>query len=407
MHTETCRDLKFWEKFLDMMVENRFNVLSLWNRIPFHYMIRPKNYPSACPFSDEELQKWQKLFHGIFQMAKDRGIETYIVNWNIFLPRSFAKENNLIWYNPKHKHATQGDTSKIVKDYTRECVTQVINEFPNLTGLGFSLGERMGQMIPEEREKWVIDTFVEGIRNADRKVKLIHRLPFTSNNNWGGALTYEMEDMTRNYIDKIDCVEGPVWVEIKFNWSHDHSTPKLIKTHGGKLHDRYWNPKPQNHKICWTVRNEDFFCLRWGDTDFIREHVKNNVHDYVGGYFIGSETYIPAKDYFTKINPVDWEYAFERQWLFYKTWGRLLYNPQTPDKIFKNEFTYKYGDEYRNLFDAYSLVSQVPLLVNSFFDISWDFTFYAEVLMFAENGPKTKFININSLINQLQSSIYG
>jgi hypothetical protein len=54
---------------------------------------------------------------------------------------------------------------------------------------------------------------------------------------------------------------------------------------------------------------------------------------------VGSETYIPAKDYFTKLEaPVDWQYAFQRQWLFYKLWGRLLYNPDTPDAVFRDAF---------------------------------------------------------------------
>ena len=34
LHTETCKDLKYWQKYLDMMVENRFNVLTLWNLHP-------------------------------------------------------------------------------------------------------------------------------------------------------------------------------------------------------------------------------------------------------------------------------------------------------------------------------------------------------------------------------------
>jgi hypothetical protein len=84
------------------------------------------------------------------------------------------------------------------------------------------------------------------------------------------------------------------------------------------------NPCP-NYKITWTARNEDFFCLRWGVPGFVRDHIAENSQPYTGGYFIGSETYIPAKDYFTAINgPVNWKYAFERQWLFYKIWGRLL-----------------------------------------------------------------------------------
>jgi hypothetical protein len=74
-HDATCRDLKFWEAFLDMMVENRFNVLSLWSLHPFHYMVRPKNFPEACPFTDAELAEWRTLWRGLLAMAKERGID--------------------------------------------------------------------------------------------------------------------------------------------------------------------------------------------------------------------------------------------------------------------------------------------------------------------------------------------
>ena len=46
-HQETCKDLRYWEAFLDMMAENRFNVLTLWSLHPYTYMIRPKNFPEA------------------------------------------------------------------------------------------------------------------------------------------------------------------------------------------------------------------------------------------------------------------------------------------------------------------------------------------------------------------------
>src|ERR1035441_3896369 len=47
LHMETARDLNFWRSFLDMMAENRFNTLTLWNLHPFTFMIRPKNFPEA------------------------------------------------------------------------------------------------------------------------------------------------------------------------------------------------------------------------------------------------------------------------------------------------------------------------------------------------------------------------
>lgn len=95
LHTETCRSLRFWQRFLDMMAENRFNVLSLWNLHPFTYMIRPKGFAEACPFSDKELAQWQGFWRRLFSMAKERGIETYIVNWNIVVSPEFAKAHEV------------------------------------------------------------------------------------------------------------------------------------------------------------------------------------------------------------------------------------------------------------------------------------------------------------------------
>jgi hypothetical protein len=46
-HEETLRDPKYWEGFLDMMAENRFNSLSIFNIHPFVYMITPKNFPES------------------------------------------------------------------------------------------------------------------------------------------------------------------------------------------------------------------------------------------------------------------------------------------------------------------------------------------------------------------------
>jgi len=404
-HQETCKDLKFWEAFLDMMTENRFSALTLWNLHPYTFLIKPKNFPEASPWNDKEMNEWKKLFKGIFKMAKDRGIDTYIMPFNIFVTPEFSKAHNVEMNNLEHYHYVDADTSEIIKRYTRECVTQMLNEYPDLTGIGLTLGEGMGGMTPQQRENWIKETIIDGMSLANRKSKLIHRIPFSGNTGSLGATNIEMEQLTRKAIEDeaaMDCFEGPVWASLKFNWSHGHSTPKLIKVHGGKIYGTYWNPEPENYKIIWTVRNEDFFCLRWGVADFIRRHIAENTPNYVGGYFIGSETYIPVKDYFTKPGfSVNWKYAFQRQWLFYKLWGRLLYNPSTPDSIFKDEFIRRYGKGADLLFEAYALAGKTPLRLASSFDCTWDFTLYSEGFMAL--NPETKrveYISVDRQINQ-------
>lgn len=400
LHKETCQDLTFWEAFLDMMAENRFNALTLWNLHPFPFMIRPTNFPEACSFTDQELARWQALYRGIFRLARERGIDTYLVNWNIYVSPEFAKAHNVTMDNLDHKIHATGDTSEIIKRYTRECVTQVLNEYPDLSGLGFTHGEAMWGMTPQQRQDWFGETILAGMRLANRKAKLIHRIPLSANLALGGSTSVETEQLTRRAMEKLDFLDGPIWAEIKFNWSHAFSSTDLIKVHGGKLNDTYFKPQPANYKIAWMARNEDFFCLRWGVPNFIRQHIATNSQPYVGGYFVGSECYIPAKDYFTKAGqPVDWRYAFERQWLFYKLWGRLLYNSATPDSIFKAEFTRRYGKGTETLLDASALAGTTPLRLASAFDFTWDFTLYSEGFM-ALNKKSMDYISIDRQINQ-------
>ena len=402
-HYETLRKPEYWEAFLDMMAENRLNSIAIFNLHPFVFMITPKNFPEASPFSAEEMEQWKKLHKEIFRMAAERAIDTYIVPFNIFVSEELAKSHKLKGINYYPNYYCAGDTSELVKKYMRECVTQVLQEYPDLTGIGLTLGEGMAGMSPGQREKWINETYIEGMRLAGRKSKLIHRIPFSSTTESLGATSVDLEKLTRKSIEREagkEFIQGPVFADLKYNWSHAHSTPKLVKVHGGKMYDTFYNPEPEGYKITYTARNEDFFALRWGVPSFVRAHIAENSQSYIGGYFIGSETYIPALDYFTPVNTtVPWRFAFERQWLFYKLWGRLLYNPETPDGVFNAEFIRRYGDKGKNLLQAFSLSSSTQLRLASLYDCGWDFTLYGEGFM-ALTGDSTKYISVKRLMSQ-------
>jgi hypothetical protein len=404
-HTATMKDLKFWEAYLDMMVENRFNSFTLWTMHPFTYMIRPTNFPEASKWTDAEFAEWQHLYREIFRMAKERGLDTYVVFWSIFTSEEFEKAHNPTAKNFYPHYYVDGDTSEVTRRYLRESVTQMLVEYPDLDGIGVSHGEGMAGMTPLQRQQFVDQVYVAGALEAkkSRPVKLIHRVPFSSGLSSGPGVSNDVEQLTRTAMEKLgNQFEGPIWVEMKFNWSHGHSTPHLIKVHGGKLGDTYFKPVPPNYKVVWQVRNEDFFALRWGSPDFVRAHIRENgQQDYVGGYFVGSETYIPALDYFTNSTErVDWQWAFQRQWLFYSVWGRLLYDPKTPDSVFANQFQQRYFNvDGAAMQRAYALASRIPLTLASIYDSRWDFTLYAEGLL-ALQGEITKYIGVDALIDQ-------
>ncbi|WP_221032163.1 hypothetical protein [Actomonas aquatica] len=403
-HIETAKDPAYWAAFLDMMVDNRFNAISLWNMHPYTFMVRPRSFPEASPWTEAEFAEWQGLYRQIFAMAKDRGLDTYIVHWSIFVSRELAEAHGLAEDNFYPYYYVEGERAELVRRYLRESVKQVLTEYPDLDGIGLSHGEGMAGMTPLERQQWMDDVIIAGMQEvtAERPVKLIHRVPFSANLDSGGSTSKNVEVVTREAMERLgDTFEGPIWVEMKFNWSHAHSTPKLEKVHGGKLGDTYFDPVPSNYRVTWQARNEDFFALRWGVPEFIRQHIAlNGQAAYAGGYFVGSECYIPALDYFTAVDePVDWTWAFERQWLFYKLWGRLLYNPETPDAVFAAEYERRYGVAGRNLLAAMSLASSTQLRLASLYESRWDFTLYSEGFL-ALQGDYTRYIGVDALINQ-------
>ncbi len=394
-HWETARDLNYWESFLDMMVENRFNVLSLWSIHPFTYMIRPNNFPEACSsITPEESAEWEVFYKTLFKMAKDRGIETYVVWWNIFVSPDFARAHDMADYSVDLQFYGEGENNELIDRYNKECVTQLIDTYDDLSGVGISLGERMLHIDAAEREQWVLDVVVPGMRDAKRKVKFIHRAPFTKH-----------AEITREGIESLTDLPQPIWVEYKFNASHGHSSTQLHRTHGAGVNDAYWNPTPTNHKMVWMMRNEDFTTLRWGQSDFIREHIQNNGQQYVGGYIVGSETYIPAKAYQQKRpdNRINWTYAFEREWLFYKQWGRLTYDPHTPNSLFISEFASRYGEEAAPaLYEAVTLAGKIPLQIAAFFAGGNDPSLTVEHFMDGKRSgknDKTFFIGIDEFID--------
>ncbi|NJK84717.1 MAG: hypothetical protein HC906_00780 [Bacteroidales bacterium] len=264
--------------------------------------------------------------------------------------------------------------------------------------MGITLGERMGNMTSEERRDWINRTIIAGMRDADRKVKLLYRAPLSAGLSSEGSTSKTTELITRELLDTLTASED-LLISFKYNWSHGHTADKLFIVHGGKLTDTYWNPLPDNYKVLWTVRNEDFFILRWGQPDFVRSFIQNNKKEYVTGCILGSECYIPANDYIS----IDYKgknqnYAFERQWLFYLIWGRLLYHPEMNDSVFIHEieskFNIRHGEEFLR---AFKLASNFYHRFGSFYKGTWDATAYAEAFI-GFDKVTAKHITLDMLI---------
>jgi len=389
-----CRDLDFWKALIDHLAESRFNRLSLWSLHPYHLMVRSKEFPESCDLSDAELAQWQMLWRGIFRHAHDRGMKVQLFTWNIFVSPAFAKAHNVATYSMNGDFFGDGDRSEIVERYNRSILTQVLKEYPELDGIGITQSERMGGMTPAERGEWIDRVILSAIRDAGRPVEVNYRAPHSKDTKSGGSMSRDTELLGRRLLESVHT-DAPVYTELKYNWSHGHSSPKLHIIHGGAISDALWNPLPKDYRITWMVRNEDFFLLRWCGPSFVREHIRLNSQPWTGGYYVGSECYIPAANFFDKPDlPGRARWAFQRQRLFYVVWGRQLYDPNLDDAALARSIDRQYGQGTgATLLPVLDMASRTPLRIATFMGATSDPTLYSEGFL-----SKKGFLDIKQVI---------
>lgn len=410
LNEKTCMDINFWKAYIDMLALNRYNCLSLWSEHPYHLMVVSPRFRAANPYSDSEIERNIRFFRELFRYAASRGIDVYLFTWNIRLTPEVARGLGLpeavgdfgnMYDNLIHRvgyplNRFRGE-SEIIRDYVREMVLQLLLTYPELKGLGTSASEWMDGS-GYEREKWIVETYVEAIKQSGRDVPFIHR---TNMQNAGK----EIKDMVQTQFE-------PEQFHISWKYSnahcYSHPEPQFEKLWGA------WEGIDlEQTNILYTVRNDDVFTHRWGDPDYVRSYVKGMLKPYVKGFYWGADGYVWGTDF----QHVDhghktWEYDFERHLFQFQLWGRLSYDPETSDEVWVHLLESHYGPVHAPLFlEGLRSASAVIPAVNRLFWIDYDFQWHPESCLSEVSGFKTilDFVNGKAMpgINVMSVSAYA
>jgi hypothetical protein len=383
-NVENMWDFQFWTDYLDNLARYRYNVLSLWNEHPFPSLVKVPEYPlialndvkkvtidfncvmdgtnmlPANVFNslvtiktmtiDEKIVYWNK----VMQYAKDRGIDCYIITWNIFV------------YGTNGQYGiTDLITNTNTIDYFRKSVKQLILTYPLLAGIGITAGENMGTGSTDAaNEDWLWKTYGLGWQDAkavdpSRKIKLIHRT-------WQNGISTIAPSFT-GWTDPMDY-------EYKYSIAHMFAStkPDFANSTIADL--------PAGRKLWLTIRNDDFFMMRWGDAEFARTYIKNMPSATVlAGFMMGSSGYIWGREMMSTEPETPRQQTLDKHWYYFLLFGRLAYNPNIPAQTFKDIMAKKLDIPIvQNLYDGWASVSKVLPLVTSFHWQGADFQWYPE-----------------------------
>lgn len=379
---EICMDFAFWEKYIDMLAENRYNCLSLWSENPFHMFSVSSKYRAATPFDDMTMEKHISLMRGIISHCRNRGIFVYLFTWNIRITPDIAKGLGLPEMVGFYEDAgSRTDcqlnyfrrNSELIKDYFYQMVVNTLLLYPELRGIGVSASEWMdGNGF--EREAWIADTYVRAVKDVGSKIKFIHR----TNMQQAGQ---EIQGVQKMFAKEDFAIN---W---KYSMAHCYSHPR---PQFEKLWKAWDGVEPDSVNILYTVRNDDVMTLRWYNHEYVKQYVEGMKRPNVEGFYWGADGYLWGKDFqHIDYGHKTWRYDYERIEAQFQLWGRLSYDPDVPEEVFIKLAERKYTKKYAvGIMRALSQASRIIPAVNRLFWINYDYQWHPESCLSAA-GFKT------------------
>ncbi len=387
--------LDFWRPFLDEMARHRYNVLTLWNLHPFPSLVKVPEYPDVAlddvqrttaplddTFSltgtdmvrpamlarletvkrmtiDEKIRFWRS----VMEHARDRGIEVYWFTWNVFT------------WGAAGKHGITADPANPATiDYFRKSVRELVLTYPLLAGIGITAGENMPNRAgPHTKEQWLRQAYGAGILDAlekqpGRAVRVIHRCHQTS---------------LKSILDPWKDYPGPFDLSFKFAQAHMYAspTPAFARKSVADL--------PADRRMWMTIRNDDFYNMRWGDPEFARALVRGLPGpDKLAGFYMGPDGLVWGREFHLAEPGSPPPLSIQRHWYSFMLWGRLSYDPSLPDALFERALGRRFpGAPPDRLFQAWARASRIVPLVTRFHWEDFDFQWYPEA---CTSHPKYK-----------------
>jgi len=354
----------YWITLLDLMAKSRLNWLDIhgaWDisvtNAPnlYAYFVTSKTFPKVGVSEAIKAANLKRL-NWVIQKAHLRGIRVSLMAY---------EANMRIPQNPNPGYEASEANIYV---YTREVVEKMIRQCPKLDGIGFRIGE-------SGRSESFFKCYGEAVENSGRDIPLITRswitrkqrvLPLArASRDFTVEIKYNGEQWGAPYMAAGGRVAN--WYSYSFedylsdssvpemgksgsgNPSSGTGTPSAIKMWPGNVasNGNHWPSQP--YKIVWQVRaNGTHRIFSHYNPNWVRRTIKEMPIGTSTGYTIeGLDAYYPkSPDYYlANLRNKCFSWIHQRDEMYWMTWGRLGYDPSTPDSVFDRRAAELTGSE--------------------------------------------------------------
>ncbi len=306
---------------------------------------------------DEKIAFWRE----VMRHAKNRNVDVFVITWNIFVPDHDGIEGERGFYGMTPKHDDPKTT-----DYFRKSVKQMLLTYPDLAGIGLTVGERMPDLSAKQKEEWAVKTYGQAIlevatEQPNRPITLIHRAHQTQPKEVAEMFKAVIAQPNVDFLFSFKYAQAHV-----FSSTRQPFADKFIKQLG-------------DLKTLWTLRNDDNFYFRWGAPDFVREFIRNLPKEVTAGFYYGSDGWVWGREFLSLEPETPRQLELHKHWYHWMLWGRLSYDPDLTNERLTQILAARYREvPSGDLFTAWQEASMIYPISTGFHWGSLDFQWYIE-----------------------------
>lgn len=332
-------DRAHWQAFFEMLARNRFNRFTLvfahqtaYLAPPYPFWVKPPEFPEvrARGLSDEARERNLATLRYISQTAADYGVDFVLGVWEHDVQRGMTP-------------SVDGLTAANLGPYSYAALKMVLAACPAIRAVQMRTNSESG--IPPERQvEFYRDWVFRALGDCGRLVQLDLR----------GWL------MQEGLLEAAKNAGVPLRLSSKY-WAEDLGRPypppetwpnysflNFLEKPGVSERGRAW----QFYWELWGLGSHRL--LLWGDPEYVRRAVGTFSMSGAAGFEIDPP--LAQKGFGNRPGQwgvfddsqkqrVFWTWEWQRYWLFYLLWGRLSYNPEEPEELWKAEFERRFGKE--------------------------------------------------------------
>lgn len=337
-----------WDAFFAMLARARFNRFNLVFAHQTNYLAPPYPFWLELPefpevrvpgLSAAEKERNLKTLCAIAQAAADHGIDFTLGIW----------EHDI---QPGMQPTVLGLTAENIGPYSGAALNRVLQACPAIRSVQMRTNNESG--IPPERQvPFYRDHVFRAIRDAGRPVTLDLR-------GW---------IMAGGMVEAATGAGIPVRLSTKY-WAEHLGRPyQPPETFPGYSYLDLLK-KPRAYGFYWELWGlGSHRLLLWGNPGYVRRAVST----FPLGGALGFEIDAPLAQKGFGNRPgrwgvftapelarrQHWRWEWERYWLFYTLWGRLSYDPATPEAVWKGELERRFGAAAGDVLAAYTSASEI------------------------------------------------